>query len=360
MKNFLIKGLYFLPIPLVILAVNYYVDPANLFDSKYERGIVNHLVRGDNVTNILNYDERLVQSYFIKKMSKCPSIIALGSSRVMLINSSVIHNKNFINNGVSGALLEDDIAIYNLYEKKGCKIRKILFGLEPYILNDNHNQVGWKSLAPEYQALANKLLNNKDHDNTKIIFPEFNKYMQLLSTSYFKASIDYSIRGVRVSYKPTKNTANKGFTKLSDGSIYYDATYRNYPADKVNEMVLDTLKKNEIYGLKDYSQISKNYTLLFTRFIDYLQKQDIEVEFFLSPYHPIVYDHLKKNTYYDIVFESENYFRNYAKTHRIKVFGSYNPQQYDLDNSYFYDGYHCKLKGIEKILANASGAARQG
>lgn len=355
MKFFILKGLCFLPILFIILGVNYLVDPANIFNSKYEKGIVNYLVQGYNVTNILNYDERLLQKYFIKKMHQCPNTIALGSSRVMLIDSKLVANSHFINNGMSSALLEDDLAIYSLYEKKGCKIDKVIFSLEPYLLNENPNY--WNTLDQEYKDFSDKLINKPGNNSLISQVQVYSKYTQLFSTSYFKASLDYSLRNVRVSYMPTKKVKNNGFTKLADGSIYYDKNYRNNSVDKVNELARNTIAK-EIYGLSHYPKISDESRILFTRFIEYLQEQKVEVEFLLSPYHPIVYEYFKNTKSYHMVFESEKYFRNYAKAHHIKIYGSYDPQKYNLSHADFYDGYHCKpmvlarLLGVESLARN--------
>lgn len=44
----------------------------------------------------------------------------------MQLNSPFLKEDKFINSGVSGASLEDDIEIYYLYEKRGCKIKKVM------------------------------------------------------------------------------------------------------------------------------------------------------------------------------------------------------------------------------------------
>lgn len=348
MKEFIKKGLYFLPIPCIIILSNFFIDPAQLFDSKYEKGIANYLVQGYNVTDVLNYDERLLQRYFIEKMTTCPDTVILGASTIMLVNNQ--WSKNAINNGVSGASLEDDLAIYYLYEKKGCKLNKVIVGLDPYILNDNHGQVRWKTLKNEYEELSNKLLKNSYSFNIESFVEKYEKYKQLLSISYFNISLDYFFRGVKIDYKCTKNIINSGFTRLTNGSINYHASYRNASQSEVEKKVEDEVKSKVIYSLDNYTELSDHYKILFANFISYLQNKNIEVEFILPSYHPIMYAHLNKNKYFNIVFKAENYFINYAKTHKIKVYGSYNPRVYDLNNSSFYDSFHCKEFALKKII----------
>lgn len=99
MKLYLKSLLLLLPIAIFIIAINFFVDPANIFYNGYEKGIAEHLVKGYNVTNVENYNERLLQKYFIDNMKDCPDIIALGSSRIMQLNSPFLKEDKFINTG---------------------------------------------------------------------------------------------------------------------------------------------------------------------------------------------------------------------------------------------------------------------
>ncbi len=309
-----------------------------------------HLAKGYNVTNVMNYDERLLQKYFIEKMKQSPSEIVLGSSQIMIIGSNYATESSLINNGVSGASLEDYLAIYRLYEIKSYKINKVIIGLSPWLLNDNHSQSRWKSLADEYYSFITEKLNLKAKKDFKTTLYSFSKTNQLLSTSYFKTSLEYLFKGINNEYKPTGNIINTGFTRLSDGSICYDKIYRSVSFEEIENKAKSTILTNPIYSLGNFTNLSENYKIIFTAFIEYLQKKNIEVEFFIPPYHPIVYEYLKKNEYYHIVFKTEQYFKNFALNHKIKVFGTYDPHGYNLDNSYFYDGLHCNQKAINKIF----------
>lgn len=351
MKLFLKKLLFIFPIPLIVILTNYFVDPANIFNERYEQGIVEYLVQGYNVTNVLNYNERILQKHFIEKLNKCPTVIALGASRIMQFNKVLVKDENFINNGVSGASLEDVIAIFFLYEKKGCKIKKVILNLEPYMLNDNHEQVRWKSLETEYNEMYSKILHKKKI-NSKFSFNKFDNYKELISFSYFNTSLKYLFRGINIKYIPTKNNINDGFTRLTDGSIHYDSKYRNSTFSEVEQKAKSTIANDPISSLGKYTELSLNYELIFDSFIDYLQNKGVIVEFFLAPYHPIVYDYLKSKKYYQIVFKADDYYRKFAVLHNIKVVGSYNPIEYNLDNTCFLDGYHCKEEAIVKILNN--------
>ena len=54
--------LIIVPIGLLVVMVNYFVDPANIFSgTAYVSGISDILVKGHNVDNVSNYDERALQ-----------------------------------------------------------------------------------------------------------------------------------------------------------------------------------------------------------------------------------------------------------------------------------------------------------
>lgn len=352
MKSFIIKMLYMLPIPLIIMGLNYIEDPANIFrKGPYEKGIVKHLNEGKNVTNVTNYDERLFQKYFITELNQCPDVIVLGSSRVMQLGKSYFPEEKLINNGVSGASIEDLLAIYDLYENKGCKIKKVRIGLDPYFLNDNNDQSRWKVLLAEYNEMLSKLELNKYTEKKVIDESEFEKYKQLWSVSYFKNSWSYFVRGVDVHYRPTAETINKDFTKLTDGSIVYGEISRNSTLETVNRYATQSITETPMYSMREFTKMSSKYQTIFKHFIVYLQAKNIEVEFFISPYHPIVYDHIKKSKDYQIVFEVEKYFKQLANDHKIKLIGTYSPYIYQFNDTYFYDGFHCKEASLFQVFA---------
>lgn len=340
-----------LPIPILIIGLNYVEDPANLFrKGPYEQGIVKYLNEGKNVTNVTNYDERLLQRYFIKDYKNCPELIVLGSSRVMQLGKSFFPNENLMNNGVSGASIEDLLAIYDLYENKGCGIKKVRIGLDPYFLNDNNDQSRWKVLTNEYNEMLSKIGLSKYAEKPLLDQSLYAKYNQLWSISYFKSSWSYFIRGVDVHYRPTSSTTNKDFTKLVDGSIMYGESSRNSTLETVNGYATQSITETPMYSMREFKQLSPKYQSIFSNFIDYLQKRNVEVEFFISPYHPIVYDFIKKSKNYQIVFDVEQYFHEFANNRRIKLIGTYSPYVYQFKDSAFYDGFHCKEEALLKVL----------
>jgi competence protein ComGF len=196
MDKFLFKLIYLVPVIFVVVLTNYNVDPANLFSNKrsnqdslsYELQILNNILEGYNVTNLDTYDERVFNKKFIQSIVVAPETVILGSSRSQLINKDIFDCDQLINNSVTGATLEDIIALFNIYENNHLKPHKILLEISPWMLNDNNEQDRWSVLEDEYNSFLEKLDKNEIDEKKILINP---KYKELISFEYFQESINY-------------------------------------------------------------------------------------------------------------------------------------------------------------------------
>jgi len=331
-----------LPVLILLFTVNYFGDAARIFDSDYEKEMAKTLMKGSFVTNISNYDERVFQKELINRMNNAPEILVLGSSRTMLINSTYFPNQTFFNNSVSGASIEDIIALFQMYKERNILPNKIIIGIDPWLLNENNGQSRWKSVEYFYNKY------NKRND-AQITRSSLHKYGELFSMSYFQASLKAIPKLFSGTSRPipTQEKFNATNTKLSDGSLVYSTDYRNATQNQINSKIADYINGN-IYSIENFESISDDIWSEFQEFISTLKKENISVEFFLCPYAPKVYEKISIN--YLNVVKSENLIVRFAKAKGIKVYGSFDPYSLGFDETYFYDGMHCKEKGIEEIL----------
>jgi hypothetical protein len=343
MQKFIIKTLVFAIVMLILLvSVNYWGDAAKIFHTGYEKNIAKIIFTNKNVTNISNYDERILQKELINKIKSNPDVSIIGSSRTMLINSSYFENKKVINNSVSGASIEDFIAIYQMYKAKNILPHKIILGIDPWLFNENSGQTRWLSLKKEYYNFsANTTDIEKDILNEKI--------QQLFSFSYFQSSLK-ELPAVILGKSnpiPSNKIYNKSNTKIIDGSFTYSLKYRNLDIKDVGNKAKNYIV-GKIYSIGNFDTISPKIFNEFDKLCKEIQETNIELCLFLAPYHPIVYAKLKKD--YGIVLDVENKITEYAKQNKIKIFGSFNPVKIGIDNTGFYDGMHSKEKTIRAIL----------
>lgn len=345
MKHFIKKTIFVsFPILTLLVCVNYFGDAAKIFDSEYEKEMAEIISKGNFVTNISNYDERLFQKECIERIDILPEIIVIGSSRTMLINETYFPNHSLYNNSVSGASLEDLIALYQIYKDQKLSPKKIIIGIDPWIFNENNGRSRWKSIQYFY---------NKFHKKNISELPSncIHKYDELFSFSYFQSSIKVLPKVILGTSKPiaTLKKYNTTATKLTDGSLVYGNTFRNATQAEINSKINKYIL-GDIYSIENFDNISKKKWIEFQGFINHLQKEKIIIELFLCPYAPIVFDKVSKS--YTKVEETQNRIVEYARNNGLKIYGSFSPYDLGIDETYFYDGMHCKEIGIEKILNN--------
>ncbi|MBT3934810.1 MAG: hypothetical protein HOF35_11175 [Bacteroidetes bacterium] len=344
MKKFIYKVICTsLPIILALVTVNYFGDAANLFNTGYE-GKMADIVIGDScVTNISNYDERVFQHELITRMKNIPNTVVIGSSRTMLITTDYFPSQTLFNNSVSGASIEDLIAIYQMYKERNYFPKTIIIGIDPWTFNENNSQSRWKSVESYYLQFHDRTL------STFIANNQFQKYEQLFSLSYFQPSIKNILKKMSITSEPvpTKNKYNITGTKLTDGSLVYGSDYRNASQDEINRKIANYTTGN-IYSIENFNEISKRIWKEFQEMISDMKTHSISIELFLSPYAPPVYNTISKK--YPMVLETEKIIREYVQLENIKVYGSFNPFELNMNESYFYDGMHCREKGIATIM----------
>lgn len=321
--------------------VNYWGDAARLFDDTYEYEMAQILSKGDFVTNISNYDYRIFQKHLIQDPVIQPEVAILGSSRTMLINESMFPGQSVFNHSVTGASMEDLIALYQIYREEGKQPDKIILGIDPWAFNENNQQNRWVSIGSFYD----KFLGHEEPSS-----PMNTDFLELVSFSYFQNSMKNLPSILKGTSRPraTQQKENNSNTLLKDGSLVYAAAYREATNEQI-EAKVRTFIEQGIFGLNDFDSVSVKYWNEFELLLTDIKKQGVEVEFFLAPYHPAVYSVIEQE--YPNVLKVEQEVRAYADEMNIRLRGSFNPGKLGMDSSYFYDGMHSKEHTIQQILS---------
>ena len=341
MKQLLSK-LTFLAIPILILIIliNYFGDAANLFNRDFEKKIAEILIQGKNVTNISNYDERLLQEEIILSSKIKPDVVIIGSSRAMLIGKDYFPGLKTMNNSVSAASLEDLIAIYELYKTSQKIPKKIVIGIDPWTFQLDDNRTRWKSIGKYYYRFKN---NDEMESESQLALD------QLISLSYFQNSLPILYNKIVGKYNPvpTHTSKNSTLTKLADGSITYGLEKRHITSEKVIESAKVWISNGMIKRYKDFKTLQPKWNEFLALIAD-MKKNNIEIVFVLSPFHPMVY---KEMTYkFPIINEEEEEILKFAKQSNIPLYGSFNPAKYNLSVKEFYDETHPKEDAMKEIF----------
>ncbi len=203
----------------VVAGINFFVDPGNIFgNNHYEETIAMLLVEGKNVANTNNYDQRLVQKIYINNITKPPEVVVLGASNSLEICSQNFPGRSLFNNSVSGASIEDYLAIYELYRERGFIPKIVIIGAVPWLFNKNNGLKWWTTLEEYYLSMMARLhLKPNLPESTFAGSLQEDKLAQLIDFEYLKASIDY-LRRNRYPYATKEREADVSI-KLADGSL---------------------------------------------------------------------------------------------------------------------------------------------
>ncbi|HEX5330052.1 DUF1574 family protein [Sulfuricurvum sp.] len=349
-KSFLLSVFYAVSILFsLLIAFNYFFDSYGFF--KKNRTIddaARAIANQRSITGLQNYDERIFQKKVFQNFLQKPKCIVLGSSRSMMIESKMVpHNRGFFNHSVSGASIEDHMAIIALYEKNKALPNKVILSVDPWLFNKNNNQTRWKSLKNEYEyallALSHAPTKKAAENNDK------NIYWQLINYENTKNNL--------LNFQNTlhdKNTLKiisdedvDAMIKRGDGSIAYPFKIR-HQNDTETLKLAKSYCSAPIYSVENFNELSN--TSLFEQLITHLQNNGVEVVLFLPPYHPIAYRYFLNHPKYKYVLEAETYLQTLSHKQNIPLFGSYNPDLYGLTSTDFTDGMHAKTSALQKIL----------
>ena len=358
-KRFLYRILIFTPVLLLMILVNYYIDPGNLFgDNQYVHQLSFHLASGKNLlAPDPNYDERLKQIYVIQYMKKPKDILVFGSSRCKGIHQGLFPGKTFYNAGVSAGSLEDFIGLYQLFYENNLLPKTLILELSAWILNPENEQLHGDvtTIMPVYKRALSRFKmpveNTTPYDNYNYTDKIQEKLKQLLSPYYFQQSLKKFYKYARIKKAPSQfgfRFANKIIANelilFSDGSWVSSEEHRI--VTKTEALKHATMPK----GLQRFTKFNMDRIKEFEVFIQQMINDGIEIVFYLPPWPTLTYQKLVNSEKYNIVVNEEEYFRSFAKRYGIKVIGSYNADNlgYSLDD--FADSAHLRRSAVAKMF----------
>jgi hypothetical protein len=334
--------------------INYSVDPSQLFgNGQIEKHMADIMLEGKNVSNVVNFDHRLLQKYYFEGSLAQKDVVVFGSSRGMLLSNKMFPAKSFYNASIAGTSIEDYLGVYQLMVDQNVLPKTLILEISPWVFNPNNEQTRWKSLGREYLEALTRLSLPQDL-STWASSLDLQKYGALLSLAYLQESVRWL--SIPADFYATESENTGEAMKLSDGSREYDAKSEALSPDDVRAIVLDSL--NEPYSLTDFHELDPQISKVFERFIASVQSDGIRIIILLVPYQPDYYQTLVSNPKYEIIREVEKYLKGFATSHGIAVWGSYDPSVIGCNVAEYYDGLHprtsCMLKLISEYYERSS------
>jgi hypothetical protein len=350
--RFFRKAALFLPIVLVLPAVNYFVDPGNVFShGKEESAIAAEMAAGRNVANFDQFDARLLNRAFVSQVRYRPDVIVLGTSRTLNFHSDLFPGKRLLNSGVFSGTLADLLGLYEHVRQRKLRPSLVVLGIDPWMLNADAydaRTVGLKDMIDSMQARLGV------HIYKPPTIVQREKLQTLFSPGYFQEAIlDVMTGRKRAKWYVTNQPINAEYTRLPDGSFTYSAAERSSDSAAVLKRAIKYVQP-PIFQIAENAPLSRENLLAIDKLVDLVRKDGSEVWLYLPPYHPYVYDHLARRPEYRIIDSGEAAVREMAGRKGIPVLGSFNPHRYGFVNTDFYDGHHVREAGVARIFAQDS------
>ncbi len=339
-----------IPLIVILVGTNVYEDPANIFHDE-SKAIAEAVASGNAAYSASgNGNEREVKRNLIMVMPDETDCIAVGPSLVMCVNKDIVGTDSFINLGVSGSDIYDILAQFGLMDIYGKTTKKVIFCVDSYFFDEffyaAENDMNRALIS--YTEYMLDLMNNKD---PKPVIAENagslkTKIEQAFSVTYFQAARDQIILNNKFLMTDSRwGIVKEGFDGSKpyygvDGSWTYAAGYQ---AHDVNWVLDQSINYNiEIQFAKD-RHINKYSMVVFEQLINYLLDQGIEVELFLCPLAPTLWDRLEaESEHYFILDEISAYAKEISEKYNLKMIGSYNPYELGMQDKDFYDARHVR------------------
>ena len=337
------------------VGINYYVDPGHVFSPpEYESGIVEILLSGTNVANLVDYNDRLVHKLLIQSADQPEDVVAIGSSRILALNSALFSGLSFRNHGLMSGTLQDQMAVIELYRQRKHFPPVVILGMDPWLLNRNSKQRRWRELSPEVSALERFLdtsgdMQHLDGDDS------LRKVKEMFSITYFKRALVQllSFQTPR-DYFPTNENEGDFRILRADGSMAYEKRLRELSVEAVEASALALMSRNPVPTLEKFHEMDPWAMRMMGVMVSFLTERSVKVVLYLPLYHPSAYRSLIANERTRIVLDVEAHYLQLGETLGVPVVGSFDPGAVGCVKSEFYDAVHAKGSCIAKIFSSLS------
>jgi hypothetical protein len=343
---------------ITVATINYTVNPGKIYpplpiSDSYNRlspkQIVKQLVQSDHgliVTNDTWNERDLKHALALRPTTSQCAVI--GSSRVMQISSSRKERSlsdicpSLINLGVSGASLEDFLALSETILRNEKPPKVIVFGIDLSNFNFNRDS-RWISHKQKFFNIKSKLEGEYPEDNS---FSTLALIRNLINREYLLRSIKLLRSGKTRPFKNAQKFDHQvGLDNpllLPDGSLIYSDRYDNRASEIIGIPLGNVIK------IRGSRWVNEKAVELFIRLVNHLQQKKFKIIFVLVPYHPAVWDIAEQFEITEInIVESK--VHEIGRLTGVQVIGSYNPSHIECTAFDFFELSHPKSTCLTKL-----------
>ena len=347
--------------PIILLAmlvfINCYADPASNYHSDPEQyqAMAEAILSGKEVfLSAGNGNEREFRRFLILDMPDHVDCISVGPSFVMGIRQEMTGEESYYNLGESSADYFDILAQLGLMEENGKRTDRIIFCVDSFFFDDVQIAGFTRNIPfrPYANAMLARLELEAENVSTKTRLKTVSHFIHpAFSITYFQDSVNY----IRMcsSFLKTKDrwglrskdfdNYKRGYYK-TDGSFVYSL---NYQGQSVAYVLQDAKDYPIAQKLSKGVPVSEKNKETFERLVQYYQARDVEIELFLCPLAPALWDRIEGEiSEYHMVSDLEVFAREIAGRYGLKITGSYNPYTLGISNEDFYDSRHVRHESL--------------
>lgn len=335
--------------------LNYFVDPgyiyfkknSNISPDKYAEELISS--EGGLIAD--GWNERAIK-ISLAKFSGDYDCVVMGSSHIMQI-SGIRNTGNILdicpkvlNLGVSEGSLEDLFVFSNIIFSNSKKPKTIFIEISPWLFKFNMD-ARYKMNMKHYNEFLTRVNDDKTSNITNNY--ELNLFKNLLNLEYFITSLKNlkSITDESRIEKPNDSFTFKNGYKLplnlQDGSCLYASNFIEKSKKDIENI------KNGGGDYKIENNIYEKYALeLFEKLIQYYQRNNVKVNFLITPYHPSVFKDGETKPFVHMK-EVEKIAKKIANKYSVNLYGSFFPENIGCKENEFFDFMHANMECLNKI-----------
>ncbi len=346
MKKWCKAILFLLPVIILVVVVNWYVDSYAMLRITYDQIGEQMAVYGRNVEGLeeSDFNDRNLFLACVKQQEEPREVIVAGSSRVMNFDHTMFGTDSFYNAGLSESTVYDLLAVSGVLAAEDKLPKTMVIGVDAFLFNTSHDNDRWEDLYP-YHNYMNVILNEKFDEGN--LHPQKNTGKDMgkwLSLDYFRYNVTLLPERKRFQVSYTDDWETERYLKHYDGSIAYQRELREGDTAMVEELTRQSMEEHVVYRMTDYQEIDHGHWKKFERLVIWLQEQGVEVILYLPPYSPMMYNYIESEEAFQITLEVEKRVQELANERQIALYGSYDPAGCGLEMTDLYDIYHVKTE----------------
>ena len=350
-RRLIARAVLLLAIAALPVAFSAWLDPARLVAPRTaEREIARVLASGTAVTDYTNYDERAIEKYLAPLRRTRPEVLVLGSSRMqMLRGCGKVEVRGcgtaFVNVSVSGAVLDDVLGTYGLYDSADRRPRRVLLGIDPWLESETGD--GWRALAAE-RAMVMRRAGIPSSPRRDLLAAWTRAVRRLATPEYFRLSLYSLLRhgpgGIQ--WRATDQEQNGEKTKLPDGSVVWHRRSEEQIRRAVTWFASSELARDSRFH--DFGRRAPGRNGALERFVRHLRSEGIDVTLVLVPFPAEVYD-ASRGRSGDSLAAVERGLRAMSARTGAPIVGSYDPRVAGVTERDFFDGDHLRPEALGRI-----------